>query len=117
MRTLILEIRDRATFFLAIAVEMKPSNEEQRYLLRRAGYDLSQYTIDSPLSSIMFMHAVARGGAKHDPYDWSDRTYKVAHAYIEKHWHGLKDGDVIDVEFILGETSEPKKAQRFEVPL
>jgi hypothetical protein len=32
----------------------------------------------------------------------------VAHDYIRNNWPTLKDGDVIDVEFILGETNERK---------
>ena len=27
-------------------------------------------------------------------------------------WQELRDGDVIDVEFILGETAEPKRSER-----
>jgi len=38
----------------------------------------------------------------------------VAHAYIEKNFHNLNSGDVIDVEFILGETDKPKTSERFD---
>jgi hypothetical protein len=37
-----------------------------------------------------------------------------AHRYIEENWNALSDGDVIDVEFILGETKEKKISERYE---
>jgi len=38
----------------------------------------------------------------------------VAHDYIEKHFNELKDGDVIDVEHILGETTKKKRSERHD---
>jgi hypothetical protein len=38
-------------------------------------------------------------------------TKPQAHQYIEQHWRELKDGDVIDVEFILGETDVKKTSE------
>lgn len=37
----------------------------------------------------------------------------TAHEWITKHFHTLKNGDVVDVEFILGETKVPKRSERF----
>ena len=42
---------------------------------------------------------------------------KVAHNYIATHWHDLVDGDVVDVEFILGETAEKKISERATCPV
>jgi hypothetical protein len=53
-------------------------------------------------------------GAFNDPYDWCDRTWTAAHRWIIEHWAELKDGDVVDVEFILGETTTPKESERHE---
>jgi hypothetical protein len=49
----------------------------------------------------------------YDPYDWVNdpRTKKTAHWYIEQHWAELKDGDVVDVEFIQGETETAKLSE------
>lgn len=118
-----LEIRDRATFVPALAVEMTPLNpydyyevipneeaaEAQRYLLRRCGYPL-----DPP--SILLTRLDGSGRATADPYDWGDRTFQVAHDYITKHWASLSDGDVVDVEFILGESTTPKASERITDP-
>jgi hypothetical protein len=107
MKTLALEIRDRATFIAALAIEMTPANDEQRYLLWRSGY-----TEDHPCIVLTPMHGNVI--ATCDPYQWSDRTYRAAHLYIIREWATLKDGDVVDVEFILGERSKPKLPERIE---
>ena len=52
-----------------------------------------------------------------DPSGWCDRTFQIAHLWFIDHWDELKDGDVIDVEFILGESSEAKTSERFVEPL
>jgi hypothetical protein len=85
----------------------------QRYLLRRCGY-----TEDDRHPTILLARLDGDGTPSwSDPYGWADRTFAVAHDYIEKHWHELKDGDVVDVEFALGETKEPKVSERLTAPL
>jgi hypothetical protein len=122
MITKLLEIRDRATFIPALAVEMCPDtidadgiispqrHEAQRYLLRRCGYDWRHTTV-------LLTRLSGEDRATSDPYYWGDRTWQVAHLWITEHWTELKDGDVVDVEFILGETSKPKVSERVEAPL
>jgi hypothetical protein len=51
----------------------------------------------------------------YDPYDWNDRTMQTAHNYIAKNFDDLSNGDVVDVEYILEETDEPKISERNEV--
>jgi hypothetical protein len=41
---------------------------------------------------------------------------QVAHAHIEQHFDTLKDGDVVDVEHIMGLTPSPKISERLEEP-
>lgn len=103
-----LEVRDDGTFIPVICIRPVPVNEEQRYLLHRDGY-----RGDSTESCIIFIDAQCRGVA-YDPYDWprSSRTKAHAHLYITEHWTELKDGDVVDVEFILGETKQKKVSER-----
>jgi len=122
MQAKALEIRDRMMFVAALAISMLPldnitatwdnsgraeAKEAQRYLLRRCGY-----SIDGPP---MILLTRLDGDAHHattDPYIWNDRTFKTAHLYITENWPSLKDGDVVDVEFILGETARPKASER-----
>jgi hypothetical protein len=107
-----LEVRDSGTFLPVICIRPVPENEEQRYLLRRDGY-----SGEDTERCIILIDAQCRGVA-YDPYDWPTRgrTIPYAHDYIQKHWHELKDGDVIDVEYILGKTSQPKMSERLTAP-
>ncbi|KKL90716.1 hypothetical protein LCGC14_1901950, partial [marine sediment metagenome] len=43
------------------------------------------------------------------------RTVAEAHRYVAAHWDELKSGDVIDVEFVLDETTEKKVSERLRV--
>jgi|SRR5215471_7698438 len=108
MESKCFEIRDRNTFFPVICIHPVPSNEAQRYLLRRDGYrgDLTE-------GCIIMIDAQCRGVA-YDCYEWNGgaRTHRIAHDYIARHWHELLDGAVIDVEFILGETTVRKTSER-----
>ena len=115
-----IEIRDRGTFIPALAVKMMPTYRSQvetiteydseSYLLRRAGFSFV-----NPCVILCRMEAsgVDRN-ATYDPFAWGEgtRTYQVAHQYIIEHFDELKSGAVVDVEFILGETKEPKESER-----
>ncbi len=107
-----LEIRDDGTFIPVICIRPVPTNEAQRYLLRRDGYSGT-----AAERCVIMIDAQCRGVA-YDCYDWADgsRTKKIAHNYIAEHWHELADGDVIDVEFILNERPEKKISERLEYP-
>ena len=116
MITKVLEIRDRNTFIPVLAVDMNPDFKDrhtvdisiaQRYLLRRAGYACD-------CKPIILLTRLDGGRSTYDPYDWGDRTWKVAHDWIEKNWFNLSDGDVVDVEYILGERDTPKISERYE---
>ena len=82
----------------------------ERYLLRRAGYGF-----DDPCVVLCRMDAsgVDRN-ATYDQFAWGGgtRTYQVAHQYIIDHFDELESGAVVDVEFILKETTQPKKSER-----
>lgn len=54
--------------------------------------------------------------AQYDPFRWPNfRTLGNAHQHIIEHWSELTSGDVVDVEFILGESKEPKQSERVTV--
>jgi hypothetical protein len=103
-----LEVRDNGTFIPVICIRPVPVNAEQRYLLRRDGY-----RGDATEPCIILIDAQCRG-VSYDPYNWpgSARTKPVAHDYIRNNWDRLHDGDVIDVEFIKGETANKKSSER-----
>lgn len=115
MQTKALEIRDEGTFIPALAVDMNPSLgvfpercEAQRYLLRRCGYPCDGRP------NIILTRLDGVGEASNDPYAWSGRTWPVAHHYIIEHWAELHDGSVVDVQYILGETKQPKISEHIE---
>jgi hypothetical protein len=117
MITKAFEIRDRGTFIPVIATKMVPTegddknesqHEKERYLLSRSGYGF-----DDPCVMLVRMDAngVARC-ASYDPFSWGDRTFCVSHQYLIDHFDELESGAVVDVEFILSITKEPKHSER-----
>lgn len=105
----LLEVRDRRTFLPIFAISTCATNMEQYYLLRRCGFSRDG-------TSIIIARLSGERNSSADAYHWNDRTMQTAHLYIEKHFAELQDGDVIDVEFILGETTEKKISERISVP-
>lgn len=110
MQAKLFEIRDRATFIPILAVHLEPELEADRFLLAHAGYGTT------PQAQAKYIYLIqitgGNGQATCDPYDWAHRrTYIQAHQHIIKNWNSLNSGDVIDIEFTLGETKEPKKSE------
>ena len=112
MTTKTFEVRDKGTFMPALAIKLAPDSEADRYLLRRAGFGDEAMTE----GDYILLYFLSVGGAEYDPHAWPDssRTRTVAHLHIRERWASLNSGDVIDVEHILGERSEPKTSERFE---
>ena len=122
MKLKFLEIRDEGTCILALAIKMRarqPESFEQSELTR---FDIenwflhyrSGYPVNS--SSIMLM-VLADGKATNDPYEWpargmGQRTMGTAHDWIIEHFDQLEDGDVVDVQVLLHETTTPKVSER-----
>lgn len=117
METKAFEIRDVGTFIPVIATRMLPTaspsselGQAEYYLLRRSGYRIA-----TP-GAVMLCRMNADGNqhqASADAYGWGrTRTMTAAHEYIEANWDRLSTGDVIDVEFILKESSAPKLSER-----
>ena len=103
MKTIIVEIRDRATFIPALAIEMRSTHPIAARLLWRAGY--------TPTERYVLLVKTDGGITHNDPCNWGDRTMKTAHTWILEHWDELEHGAVVDVEWILSETSKPKRSE------
>jgi len=105
MESKLFEIRDKNTFIVVLATMLDRGkvNAQSDYLLRRAGFG-------DPLVQLT---SFVRHKSEYDPYDWGCRTYSTAHDYIQNNWYDLKSGDVVDVEFILGEKIDKKESERF----
>ncbi len=100
------EVRDRSTLIPVMAIKFADATEPELRLLNRGGFGgnpeaLSRYTI--------VVKTTGECEAKCDPFDWTgSRTMREAHRYIESKFGELSSGDVVDVEYILGETTEVK---------
>ena len=106
MEVKLLELRDIGTRIPLLAVELASPEVPEQRLLRHVGYSL-----DATTPSIMITPLNGERTASADPYHWGDRTFATAHQYIIERWHDLRSGDVVDVEFILGESAAPKASE------
>jgi hypothetical protein len=104
----LFEVRDRGTLMPVFAFRPRsvPFNEAESWLLARAGFGSCND------SECVVVGCLEVGGAEYDAFAWPGRTMKTAHLHIEKHFDQLHTGEVIDVEFILGETPAPKVSER-----
>jgi hypothetical protein len=102
------EVRDRATFIPVVCTELKATTDQEYYLLRRVGFGGAK--------GYIALHWLTSARVTTEPYDWgtNPRTMYVAHQHIEENWDNLTTGDVIDVEFILGECDTKKVSEAFE---
>lgn len=108
------EVRDDGTFIPCIAIRLNPATEKDRYLIGRAGYGQSA---EEQGEFVIFGRLSADSIFQYDAFSWDNRTMKKAHEYVAENFSTLKSGAVlesgavIDVEFLLGITSEPKKSE------
>jgi hypothetical protein len=126
----LIEIRDRATFIPAIAVALTVENADIRneqdiarenaevYLLRRAGYSRERIWEGTSQPYILLTRLNGDGSPAHyDAYSWENRTWNAVRQWLDANWSHVKSGDVVDVEYILGLTDEPKASERLTTSL
>jgi hypothetical protein len=106
MQVKMFEIRDRATFLPVIAIHLDFDNEVEQWLLSRIGFG----------TAMKYVLLIKGDECEYDPYVWtSRRTLRTAHLFIRDNFEILETGSVIDVEFILNESPEPKISERLEL--
>lgn len=104
LKSKVLEILDRDTYIPVIATDIFSGIDQENRHMRRLGFNpLNQnkviITSFSPVKTV------------YDVYAESNSRTREAFKYIQEHFDKLKSGDVIDVEFIKGETSMPKLSE------
>lgn len=106
MKSKCFEIRDRHTFIPVLATKVSFEDEAESYLLRRCGFRQD--------TKAVFLTRLGTGEGNYDPNGWVNgtRTMTTAHRYIKLNFDALPNGAVVDVEFISGETSVPKRSER-----
>jgi len=108
MKTKTFEIRDEGTHIPAMAIVFEGSSEKERYQLARAGFGVNESHQDD---YALLIHLTSMR-VNYDPSKWGGgRTMQIAHTHIIQNWSSLESGQVIDVQFILGETEEPKESE------
>lgn len=96
------EVRDAGTCIVVLAMKTTPSNNTEKLFLERGGWDTN---------TVILMNLTGLAKATYDPFDWQaegSRTLFEAHFYIQKNFDILKDFDIIDIQYILGETDSKK---------
>lgn len=120
MEIKLFEVRDRNTFMPVMAVKLGirqgRRDGAELFLLRRAGYGLTQLMPTTQgMEPYVILCKLDGVEAQYDPFGWPNpRTLGTAHTHIIRNWSTLETGDVIDVEYILKETSTPKQSEREE---
>jgi len=103
MKTKMFEIRDRATCIPVIAIKTEGETLEEHMFFRRGGWGGN---------TVILIKINGDTEATHDPFKWGNRrTMTTAHLYIQKHFDKLENYSVVDVEYINGETTEPKTSE------
>lgn len=105
----VFEVRDRATMILVLAVAVgakEPSlTPWEAKAVRRSGYGDSRLILLTKLDN-------GDKRIEYDAFAWDrGRTMRDAHRFIEENWLKLESGEVIDVEFIVGETTTKKESE------
>ena len=101
-----------------IPTEVNPFAEEDRWFIRRSGWGQSQVglyftALDSDKKCTAL--GIAGNHVIHSYHNTSPaRTLREAFTFIQREWFNLDSGEVIDVEFILGETQTKKTSDRLQ---
>ncbi len=99
-----VEIRDSMTMIPAIAMKLTVGGDaDVDPLLARAGFR-GEYVLLIHLEGMR---------AQYDPFEWgsASRTMTEAHRWLCEAWDRHRDGGVVDVQYILGETAAPKQSE------
>ncbi len=105
------EVRDAGAFIPILAVQLCPGNEQDRYLIARAGY--GRLPANQAAFVMLCLIDGGTGECTSDSYGWKGvaRTMPEAHRYIEDNFEALESGEVIDVQYILQETPTKKVSE------
>lgn len=110
MEVKMFEVRDRGTILPVLAIRLSAANDFEEFLLSRAGYGANNNSFKGYVILISIDGTDMR--AKHNAFDWDNRTLRTAHSHIHDYYDELKSGSVIDVEYLLEETETAKKSER-----
>jgi hypothetical protein len=106
-----LEVRDAGTTIpiIAFSIAETLNTDSEQMIKREKYYNHTGYNVDS---GSVFVIKLVEPSIEFDSYNWNEgRTMIKAHQYIEKHYNELNEFDVIDVQYIMGETKQKKNPE------
>lgn len=103
MKIKMIEIRDTFTRIAALAIKTEGETpSEKAFWVKGGGYG----------QNAVILVQLEEAEAHSDPFKWTPfRAMREAHLYIRQHFDELPDRAVVDVEYIKGETTEPKDSE------
>lgn len=101
METKLMELRDKGTCIPLLCI--KPNAGYMGFFEKKV---LWRYGYKGSHAVILLRYDSPSRGTHNDAFEWGDRTFQTAHQYVEEHWDDLKNGSLIDVRVILGETTK-----------
>jgi hypothetical protein len=102
-----VEIRDRGTFVPALAIRLDPADERDRYLLAQSGFGTTAEEMGKYVLLINLVKDAPYDAFGHGPA----RTLRIAHHVLIDSFDHIENGEVVDVEYLLGETAEKKRSE------
>lgn len=125
VETRFIEVRDEGTQMPCMVTAVNANTlilddrDDDAWLVQRAGWGGEQV-------GLYFVELLVEPGcdswAKASPYQYElhtvskgfdgSRTLRIAWTWVMQHWDEVESGDVIDVQYILGETDAPKAPGR-----
>jgi len=108
--TKVFDVRDVGTKMTLVAVQLGYNyNEDELHATEHAGYGSDEET---QRNYVVFYWPVDKDGS-HDTYHWyGRRTEFCAVTFVKAFIEDLRHGEIIDVEWLLGETDYPKVGDR-----
>lgn len=107
----VFEVRSPATMIAILAIKLSAHNDQERRLLCHSGFGINGYSFSRYF--IVFPIDGGTGHASTDPYDHKSHELRVAHIYIQKHFDDMENGEVIDIDYIEGNTLAPKTSDLY----
>lgn len=102
--TKFFQVRDRMTHIPVMCTLLIAGDGEDSRELRRAGFGVG--------TPYYLMTNLVTMATNYDPFQWSNfHTLGTVHVHIGEVWPSLESGQVLDAEFIRGETETPKSAE------
>lgn len=108
MEIKMFEVRDRATYIPTMAIKFDgDTTDAEEYMLHRAGYGTRNDR------DYVYLINLETGKGTYDPFKWDGRMID-AHLHIKDNFDNMGSGDVVDIEFIKGESRTKKVSERFD---